>query len=282
MDHKKSISEYQIIEPTKDKEIKKTYWEIAIGLQQVDRLRPSEYLLELAKEHIEGVISNDEVETGLHTYYSNIDQELKKETYECDIVSLRIVELLDQGSFTFSPAMLKSIHKYLFKDVLDDSVIGVFRNTNIRKKEEILYGETVNYANYFSIDEIYAYDFEQERRHKYSAKPTEKEILNLTKFTSAIWQVHPFMEGNTRTTAVFIELYLKNMGYSVDNEPFKNNSEYFRNALVRSNYANVAADIEPTFIYLKKFYENLLFLSKHPLDNQELYCRNLKNIKTEG
>ena len=63
-------------------------------------------------------------------------------------------------------------------------------------------------------------------------------INNITDFSSSIWQIHPFREGNTRTTAIFIEKYLVSLGYNVDNTLFKDKSVYFRNALVRSNYFN--------------------------------------------
>lgn len=248
---------YQIIEPTKDKEKKKQYWETAIGLQQVDRLMPSQYLLDLAREHIEGRLENGQVKEALRRYYGSRNGE-EDRTRECDLVSQRIVELLEQGSFSFSPMMLKTVHGYLFEGILSPEASGKFRRMNIRKGEEILQGESVNYANYFSIEELLEYDFRQEKGKHYRNPPTEEEIKGLAEFTSSIWQVHPFMEGNTRTTAVFIELYLRSMGFAITNDPFQQYSEYFRGALVRSNYANVQWGVWPDFQYLIKFYEALL------------------------
>ena len=95
------------------------------------------------------------------------------------------------------------------------------------------------------------------------------------KFTSSIWQVHPFGEGNTRTTAVFIEKYLNNMGFSVNNDMFKDNSQYFRNALVRSNYGNIPKGIYPEFKYLIMFFENLLEDKSNELNNKKLYVKEL-------
>lgn len=269
--------EYQVIQPIYDKKIKKKYWETAIGLQKVDGLKPSNYLLSLAEKNIEGDMSNYEVKESLNAYYSDLESGSNLINYECDIVSQRIVELLEPGSFSFSPAMLKSIHKYLFKDILKSEDIGTFRNQNIYKKEPILHGRTVNYANYYAIEELFDYDFEHERNHKYSQKPTKEEIKNLTQFTSSIWQIHPFMEGNTRTTAVFIELYLRNIGFNIDNVPFKDNSDYFRNALVRSNYSDINSHIVPVQDYLFKFYENLFYKNKNVLNNQELFCTFQEN-----
>ncbi len=82
-------------------------------------------------------------------------------------------------------------------------------------------------------------------------------INNITNFSSNIWQIHPFREGNTRTTALFIEKYLISLGYDVDNTMFKEKSVYYRNALVRSNYFNDYLNIKQNNIFLIKFYENL-------------------------
>ena len=80
----------------------------------------------------------------------------------------------------------------------------------------------------------------------------------ISKFTSAIWQVHPFAEGNTRTTAVFIEKYLRTKGYDVNNDLFKENSVFFRNALVISNFSDINLKISPDFKYLYSFFSKLL------------------------
>jgi len=100
-------------------------------------------------------------------------------------------------------------------------------------------------------------------------------IRHIAKFTSSVWQVHPFGEGNTRTTAVFIEKYLNSMGFEVDNNMFKKYSMYFRNSLVRSNYGNISKGIYLTFDYIVMFFENLLSGKNNKLINEELYVREL-------
>ncbi len=102
-------------------------------------------------------------------------------------------------------------------------------------------------------------------------------INNITKFSSSIWQVHPFREGNTRTTVLFIEKYLINLGYNVDNTLFKDTSVYFRNALVRSNYFNNYLNIKEDNSHLIKFYENLLLCKNNNLNSQNLMIQELFN-----
>ncbi|MDX8334931.1 Fic family protein [Candidatus Cetobacterium colombiensis] len=238
-------------------------WEVGIGLNEVDGLKPSKYLIQLTKDSIEGRKNFDEIEKELKTYYEKQDKEtINYSEMECDLVSTRIAKLLEERSFVFSPIQLKSIHRNLFSGLLldeRDNKIGEYRKYNISKKEPILNGESVIYGEYTTIEEFLKYDFENENGKNYSEMDIEKQIKNLVKFTSAIWQIHPFIEGNTRTVAVFIQKYLLSMGYDVNNDLFKDNSIYFRNALVASNYSNIPKRVSPNFFYLEQFFLKLLY-----------------------
>ena len=271
------IEENYIIEnETTDSNKKREYWETGIGLNKVDNLEPSKYLLDLSKKNINGELKYYEIEDLLKTYYEtkNISDEKTRNEKECDLVSLRIANILEDKSFGFSPITLKNIHKYLFKDIYDFA--GEYRNYNITKKEDILNGDTVKYVNYQEIESYYEYDFKEEKEFDYSKLKNNDELIeHIVKFTSSIWQVHAFGEGNTRTTAVFIEKYLNSMGFNVNNDMFKNKSLYFRNALVRSNYGNIPKGIYPTFDYLIMFFENLLQGKNNELKNRDLYIKEL-------
>ena len=271
-----SNEEIYIIEnETTDTNKKQEYWNTGIGLNKVDNLEPSKYLLDLSKKNINGELKYYEVENLLKSYYetqNSTDINIQKEK-ECDLVSLRIAQLLEDKSFGFSPIILKNIHRYLFKDIYDFA--GNYREYNISKKEPILNGETVKYVNYQDIESYFEYDFKEEKNFDYSKLNNDELITHIAKFTSSIWQVHPFGEGNTRTTAVFIEKYLNNMGFNVNNDMFKEYSLYFRNALVRSNYGNILKGIYPIFDYLIMFFENLLQNKNNELKNSELYVKKL-------
>ena len=271
------IEENYIIEnETTDSNKKREYWETGIGLNKVDNLEPSKYLLDLSKKNINGELKYYEIEDLLKTYYEtkNISDEKTRNEKECDLVSLRIANILEDKSFGFSPITLKNIHKYLFKDIYDFA--GEYRNYNITKKEDILNVDTVKYVNYQEIESYYEYDFKEEKEFDYSKLKNNDELIeHIVKFTSSIWQVHAFGEGNTRTTAVFIEKYLNNMGFNINNDMFKNKSLYFRNALVRSNYGNIPKGIYPTFDYLVMCFENLLQEKNNELKNRDLYIKKL-------
>lgn len=249
------------------KEYKMSCWDAAIGLQQVDGLEVSAYLRELSNKEIEGELTHYEIEELLYHKYKEENVEIGRQK-EADIVSTRIAALLQEPEFTLSPVVLKHIHKTLFSGLYSHA--GIFRNYNIFKDEPILGGRSVKYTNYQMIEDTYAYDFEQEKRKTYRDLTQQEVVARIAEFTSAIWQVHAFGEGNTRTTAVFIQKYLNYMGFQVDNSLFLENSLYFRNALVRSNYGDYSANVVPMNIWLERFFENLLFGGKHELRNRDM------------
>lgn len=263
---------YQVIEETKDRNQKEKYWNMGFGLNKIDQLNPSEYLTnELLPDHFSGKLTYQEVENALVNHYQTLpdDEQVIKER-ECDIISTRIASLLDNSGFVLSPVSLKGIHRYLFKNILPEEWVGSFRQKNIYKKEPVLGGESVSYANYFMIEDTLAYDFETEKKKNYVNMSDQEKIERITDFSASIWQVHPFREGNTRTVAVFMVQYLNGLGFQVNNAPFEENTLYFRNALVRANYSSQVKYISHTDVYLVKFFENLLFDREHPLLNQEM------------
>ena len=267
------MSKYYIADETHSSNYKKKCWDMAIGLQAVDDMKPSEYLYTLAEQHIAGGISNEEIEDLLYKKYEEeTPEEKEKRSKESDMVSNRIVQLLSEDAFTFSPVTLKYIHKMLFDGIYDHA--GQYRKYNISKDEPILNGKSVKYSNYQMIKDTLEYDFQEEKECKYASMTKEQIISRISKFTSSIWQVHPFMEGNTRTTAVFMERYLSSVGFSVDNTLFAEHAKYFRNALVRSNYADYSKGIDTDFTYLKKFYENLLFHKEWVLKSRDTILLN--------
>lgn len=252
--------------------LKAKAWETAIGLQDVDGLKTSKYLIDTAKEHIEGNIDIKEVENRINQYYKVLDNRKKEEkenTEEADKVAVRITEILSDKSFNFNPTELISIHKRLFSGIYKHA--GKIRNYNIEKEEWVLKGDTVIYASYETIMDSLQYDFLQEKNFSYKDLSLEESIKHLSRFTSNIWQVHPFCEGNTRTTAVFIIKYLRTFGFDINDDVFAKSSWYFRNSLVRANYKKFDSNIFEDISFLEKFFYNLLTDSKYELKNKYIH-----------
>ena len=247
-------------------------WQTAIGLQDVDGLKPSEYLVQTAKQNIEGDITIDEAKQLIDSYYksaSNRHDVENDRTEEADKVSARIAEILSEQTFNFSPAQLTSIHRRLFEGIY--KLAGRIRDYNITKNEWVLGGETVYYASYDTISETLEYDMRTERKFSYAGMPVDDAIRHLMRFCANLWQIHAFCEGNTRTTAVFMIKYLKTLGFNVVNDMFARNSWYFRNALVRANYSNLQKGITETTVYLERFFRSMLLGEEHSFRNRELH-----------
>ena len=255
--------------------VKQLQWDAAIGLQKVDNLKPSKYLKKLVEENINGEKTNYEVEYELKKYYIEKEKinDINHNELECDLVSTRIVQLLEDEKFVLSVDFLKYIHGYLFKDIYDFA--GQFRKIDFSKHELILNNDSALYGDCKTLKESLEYDISLERVKNYKEMNIVEVINNIADFSSRIWQTHPFREGNTRTTAIFIIKYLISLGYQVDNTLFKDKSVYFRNALVRSNYFNNEKNVKEDNSYLIKFYENLLLGKNNNLQSKDLIVKEL-------
>ena len=264
---------------------KSQIWQTAIGLQQVDGLSPSAYLIETAKENIEGKITINEVKYRIDSYYK---QQLNKvsldndRTEEADKVSAKITEILSEKTFNFSPAEILSIHKRLFTGIESFTAkVGKVRDYNITKNEWVLNGKTVFYASADNIIETLDYDFKQEKKFNYKGLSKREVVEHIANFISGLWQIHPFGEGNTRTIAVFVIKYLRNFGFRVENNLFAKHSWYFRNALVRANFNDYELKIYANTEYLYRFFGNLLLDETNELKNRKLRIENVNNFEAE-
>jgi fido (protein-threonine AMPylation protein)/DNA-binding transcriptional ArsR family regulator len=255
-------------EPNKAEKAK--VWKTAIGLQQVDGLKPSDYLIATAKLNIEGDITIDEVKQRIDTYYiQHPPQTNEDRTEEADKVSARITEILNEQTFTFSPAEYIAMHRRLFHDIY--KFAGKIRDYNITKQEWVLNGETVLYGSAESLKATLEYDLEIEKKFSFKGLSQLEVIEHIAHFISSLWQIHIFGEGNTRTIAIFLIKYLRTFGFKVNNDLFAEYSWYFRNALVRANYKNHTKNIHATNEYLLRFFENLLLNANHILKNREMH-----------
>lgn len=245
-------------------------WRTAVGLQAVDGLRTSNYLLDIAKRNIEGSISIDEAGSLLDSYYKeNPRNDVEERTEEADKVSVRIAEILSEKAFSLSPVEYVSIHKRLFEGIYEHA--GEVRTYNISKREWVLDGESVLYGSAYELRAALDYDLEEERKFNYEGLSSDAVIRHLALFVSRLWQIHAFGEGNTRTTAVFFIKYLRSLGFDVENDAFAENAWYFRNALARANYRSLKKGVHATTEYLELFLRNLIFGERNELKNRTMH-----------
>ena len=262
-----------------DKAYKGYAWSTAIGLQAVDGLKPSQFLIDTAIQNIEGKITIKEAKHLIDSYYEEKTVQLSDDerTEEADKVASRIAEILSETAFSFSPNEYISIHRKLFQGIYSHA--GKIRDYNITKKEWVLDGASVVYGSASELRATLEYDFSQEKNFSYRGLSMNEIIRHLAFFVSRLWQIHIFGEGNTRTTAVFFIKYLRTLGFSVTNDIFAENAWYFRNALVRANYTNLPKGIHETTEYLEAFLRNLLLDEKNELHNRNLHISRQGNAE---
>ena len=260
-----------------DKASKGYAWSTAIGLQAVDGLRPSRYLIDTAIQNIEGKITLKEAQNLINSYYEErpVHVSADERTEEADKVSSRIAEILSENAFSFSPNEYISIHHRLFKGIYKHA--GKIRDYNITKKEWVLDGASVIYGSASELRSTLEYDFLQERGYSYKGLSMDEIIHHFAVFVSRLWQIHIFGEGNTRTTAVFIIKYLRTFGFNINDEVFAENSWYFRNSLVRANYKNFEKNVFEDTSFLEKFFYNLLTNSNYELRNRYTHIDNIQS-----
>lgn len=255
-------------------------WHTAIGLQAVDGLKTSKYLIDTAIKNIEGDISIDEAQELLNSYYEENPKSGDDErTEEADKVAVRIAKILSEKAFSFTPNEYISIHKKLFTGIYGHA--GKIRDYNITKKEWVLDGATVLYGSASELRATLEYDFSEEKKFSYRNLTMDEIIHHLAIFVSRLWQIHIFGEGNTRTTAVFFIKYLRTLGFDATNDIFAENAWYFRNALVRANYNDLKNGIHETTGYLEVFLRNLLLDERNELHNRSMHISGSFNKKVD-
>ena len=244
-------------------------WATAIGLQDVDGLKPSKYLLATAKRHIEGEITQEDARRIVDEYYEiKVGHDEPESAEEADKVSARIVAIINAPGFRLSPEYYLGLHKQIFDGVFPHA--GKVRDVELTKREWVLNGDTVEYELSCMIEKSLDYDFGKEKEFKYKGLSEDAFVKHFTSFISGLWQIHPFREGNTRTVALFAIKYLKSMRHSVTNDLFAAKSYYFRNALVRANYSNIKLNVEKTQEPLEEFFKVLIYGYEIELRNRFL------------
>ena len=244
-------------------------WATAIGLQDVDGLKPSKYLIATAKRHIEGEISQEDARRLVDEYYeTKLGHDEPEDAEEADKVSARMISIINTPGFRLSPEYYLGLHKQIFNGVFPHA--GKIRDVELTKREWVLNWDTVEYELSCMIEKSLEYDFDNEKKFKYKGLSEDAFIEHFASFISGIWQIHPFREGNTRTVALFAIKYLKSMRHEVTNDLFAEKSWYFRNALVRANYSNFKLNVDKTQLPLEEFFKVLIYGDEIELHNRFL------------
>ena len=149
---------------------------------------------------------------------------------EADITNLAMTAIYEQKYEKFNTDTFCDIHMLIFGQIYDWA--GEFRTIQMVKYEDVLGGDTVRYAYPAEIKKQLADSMKEIAKLKRTGKNDRDVVFRMVRIICAIWQTHPFREGNTRSIIVFAVLLAKHLGFEVDHELFRANAAYVRNALV--------------------------------------------------
>ena len=261
---------------------KETAWLTAIGIQAADGLRTSDYLLQTAQKNIEGKISIDDANESVNSYYfeKNEHDAGDPESEDADKTAVNITRILLTETFDLSLVGLASLHRRIFDGVYENA--GAQREADVSKREWVLGGDIVSFMNPEALPTSLEQCIVKERHYRYDGLSSDTMITHIAGFVSKIWQMCPFVEGNTRFTAVLTLLHLRQLGICYNFEIFKKDSWYFHNALVRANYRNVEKNIDYEPIYLERFFRNLLLSEQWDLRNRYVHVRPAAEWRTQS
>lgn len=182
---------------------------------------------------------------------------------EADITNLAMSAVYEQNYNKFGIDTLRDIHRIIFGQVYDWA--GEFRTIQIVKYEEVLGGDTVHYAYPKEIKKELTATMKEIGKLKRNGSNDRDIVFRLVRIIAAIWHIHPFREGNTRTVIVFAVLLAKHLGFEVNHDLFKKHSAYVRNALVWG-----AQGIYSKYEYLERIFFDAILHENVAADGHSL------------
>ena len=129
------------------------------------------------------------------------------------------------------------IHKFLFSNLYDWA--GLPRTIDIFKGESLLGGRSIDYVYAFYIDKALIDLNKEFQEVDWDVLNSKEKIEKICYFVTEFWHIHPFREGNTRTSAMLLYFLIKKANLHVNIDFLSTNGKYFRNALaLNSLYSN--------------------------------------------
>ena len=164
----------------------------------------------------------------------NIKDQDKLDEAEADYVVYRLKDLaMNPMPGEYNTEHLLKMHHYIFQDLYDWA--GEPRVIAIYKEEDVLGGMSVEYSDPFDITKDIHFILSDMRKKAWKNMTREQAATEFYDSLARLWKVHPFREGNTRTTITFCCQYADEIGLNMNREIFEKNSRYVRTALVAYN-----------------------------------------------
>lgn len=159
------------------------------------------------------------------------DIELEKIETEFAIIN---IDVLKHSDFEINSIFdCLEIHKRIFDDVYEWA--GKPRTIDVYKAETLLGGKSIDYVFAFYINQALSELDDEFRAVKWNVLNEKEKIEKICYFVSEFWHIHPFREGNTRTSAMVLYFLIKKAGLHINTDYLSKNGKYFRSALALSS-----------------------------------------------
>lgn len=159
-----------------------------------------------------------------------ITNEKELDLAEAELSRANMMLLYEKGFNDFSSIGFCSVHRILFGDVYEWA--GQYRKINIQKRESLLAGRSVWYSNCSDIGKDLDAAWNEIQRIEWDKLSREDFARKMAMLFPALWQVHPFREGNTRTMVMIMTLFAEYYGYYFDQNLMAESAGYVRDAFV--------------------------------------------------
>ncbi len=182
----------------------------------------------------------------------NIKDADELERAEADITSIKLL-IVDGAisSSAFDFARLLDIHRHIFCDIYEWA--GTVRSVQIYKGERVLGGDTIRYSQPNDIERDCTAVIKKLNGTDWPALGIHETAATFAKLVAALWQTHPFREGNTRTVITFATQFAEVHGFRMDKTLLKDSAAYVRDALVKASDGQYSE-----YDYLVKIFEDAI------------------------
>ena len=133
---------------------------------------------------------------------------------EADITYVKLIDSEKNINATNNIELFKSIHKHIFEDIFEWA--GEFRTVPIYKREIVIPGVSLEYAKPKDIKRLLNKNMDDLNNINWKDLSIDEISKQFTYYLAKIWRVHPFRDGNTRTTLTFANIFAKQHGFDMD------------------------------------------------------------------
>ncbi len=135
---------------------------------------------------------------------------------EADIGFTKLIDIESIYKGKLDSDFICDIHRHILGDIFDWA--GEYRTVPIYKEEIVIPGLSLEYERPERIQKSLDKEITSLNKTNWKKLTTKEISLEFARKLSQLWRVHPFRDGNTRTTLAFADAYARENGFPLDIE----------------------------------------------------------------